>query len=233
MERQDAITALLFTTADAERIVGVPRATARRWLEGYSYPYRGETRRTEARLGPHAKRIDRTLHMSFLDLVEVRMARRLRRQGVSWRRVDEAKALFRKEWASDHPFALRRLRTDGREVFAEIGQRLNDSRLIQIGNDQSVFDAIVEPSLFDVLDFRDDGLPFRLWPVGKDGQVVVDPSRAFGQPLLDRWGVPITILAAAYAANDNSAARVAAAFELPVEAVEAALRFAAEARLAA
>lgn len=230
---EDAVTAPLFTPADAEGIVGVPRATARRWLEGYSYEYKGQTRRKNARLGPHAKRIDGTLLMSFLDLVEVKLARRLRKQGVSWARVNEAAALFRTEWGSEHPFALRRLRSDGRKVFAEIGQQLKDPHLLQIGTDQFVFDAIVDPSLFDVLDFREDGVPFRLWPLGRDGQVVVDPSRAFGQPVLDRWGVPTSVLAAAYAANDNSASKVAAAFELPVEAVEAALRFAAEARLAA
>jgi uncharacterized protein (DUF433 family) len=118
-------------------------------------------------------------------------------------------------------------------VVAEIGRNLGDKALMRIGTDQYVFDAIVEPSLFDVLDFRPDGLPERLWPAGRDAKVVVDPARAFGEPILDTSGIPVRVLARAYAANDNDAARVASAFEIPVEAVEAALRFDAGLRAAA
>jgi uncharacterized protein (DUF433 family) len=229
----DALTVPLFTAADASRLVGVPAQTGRRWLEGYSYLYRGERRTTAPRLGPHAKRIEGVLLMSFLDLLEVRLARRLRQRGVPWQNVDRAAVWFREAWQTEHPFALRRLRSDGRDVFAEIGRRLGDKALIRIGTDQYVFDAIVEPSLFDVLDFRPDGLPERLWPAGRDAKVVVDPARAFGAPILDAFGIPVRVLARAYAANDNDAARVASAFEIPVEAVEAALRFDARSRVAA
>jgi uncharacterized protein (DUF433 family) len=173
------------------------------------------------------------LLMSFLDLLEVRLARRLRQRGVPWRNVDRTAVWFRDAWKAEHPFVLRRLRSDGRDVFAEIGRNLGDKALMRIGTDQYVFDAIVEPSLFDVLDFRPDGLPERLWPAGRDAKVVVDPARAFGEPILDAFGIPVRVLARAYVANDNDAARVASAFEIPVEAVEAALRFDAGLRVAA
>ncbi|WP_333672880.1 hypothetical protein [Elioraea tepidiphila] len=231
--RDDALTVPLFTAADASRLVGVPAPTARRWLEGYSYQYRGERRTTAPRLGPHAKHVEGVLLMSFLDLLEVRLARRLRQRGVPWRNVDRTAVWFRDAWKAEHPFVLRRLRSDGRDVFAEIGRNLGDKALMRIGTDQYVFDAIVEPSLFDVLDFRPDGLPERLWPAGRDAKVVVDPARAFGEPILDAFGIPVRVLARAYVANDNDAARVASAFEIPVEAVEAALRFDAGLRVAA
>jgi hypothetical protein len=178
----DALTVPLFTAADASRLVGVPAQMARRWLEGYSDRYRGERRTTAPRLGPHAKRVEGVLLMSFLDLLEVRLARRLRRRGVPWRNVDRTAAWFRDAWKAEHPFVLRRLRSDGRDVFAEIGRNLGDKALMRIGTDQYVFDAIVEPSLFDVLDFRPDGLPERLWPAGRDAKVVVVPARAFQTP---------------------------------------------------
>jgi uncharacterized protein (DUF433 family) len=223
----------LFTPADAERLVGVPRATTKRWLEGYAYEYKGQIRRSGPRLGPHSARIDDVLLMSFLDLIEVRMARQLRALGLPWRLLDRVAAWFRSAWNSEHPFALQRLRTDGRTAFAEIGGHLKEARLVEIGTDQYVFDEIVSASLFDVLDFRDDGVPFRFWPRGRDGLVVVDPGRAFGQPVLDTSGVPVSVIAAAYAANDNDAERVAADFEVPLPEVEAALRFVAGSRLAA
>jgi uncharacterized protein (DUF433 family) len=171
--------------------------------------------------------------MSFLDLIEVRMALTLRGRRVPWRLVDETAAFFRSQWTSEHPFALQRFRSDGRSVFAELGAQTGERQLLQIGSNQFVFDALVKASLFDVLDFREDGVPWRLWPSGRDGLVVVDPGRSFGQPVLDDYGVPVRIIAAAFVANDNDIGKVARWFDLPAAAVEAAVRYAAASRLAA
>jgi uncharacterized protein (DUF433 family) len=229
----DATATPLFTPADAERIVGAPVSTTRRWLEGYAFEHKSERRTKGPRLGPGATRIDGVLLMSFLDLVEVQMARIMRRQGVSWPNIDRAAAFFREAWHNPHPFALQRFRSDSRLVFVELGGGIGDSSLLQLGTNQFVFDALIEQSLFDVLDFRADGVPWRLWPRGRDAQVVVDPARSFGQPILDAHGIPVRMIAAAYAANDNRIDRVARWFELPVEAVEAAMRYEVGARLAA
>ncbi len=229
----DATATPLFTPADAERIVGAPASTTRRWLEGYAFEHKGERRTKGPRLGPSATRIDGVLLMSFLDLVEVHMARIMRRQGVSWPNIDRAAAFFRDAWHNPHPFALQRFRSDSRSVFVELGRGIGDNSLLQLGANQFVFDALIVQSLFDVLDFRKDGVPWRLWPRGQDAQVVVDPARSFGQPILDAQGIPVRLIAAAYAANDNRIDRVARWFELPVEAVEAAMRYEVGARLAA
>ena len=229
----DATATPLFTPADAERIVGAPASTTRRWLEGYTFARKGERRTKGPRLGPSAIRIDGVLLMSFLDLVEVHLARIMRRQGVSWSNIDRAAAFFREFWHNPHPFALQRFRSDSRSVFVELGRGIGDNSLLQLGANQFVFDALIEQSLFDVLDFREDGVPWRLWPHGRDAQVVVDPARSFGQPILDAQGVPVRIITAAYAANDNSVDHVARWFDLPVQAVEAAIRYEVAARLAA
>jgi len=117
-------------------------------------------------------------------------------------------------------------------VFADIGQKLRDPRVLQLGQDQYVFDAVVSPSLFEVVDFE-NGVPVRLWPAGREVMIVVDPARSFGQPVVDAAGVPVATLVSAYAANDNNVERVARWFDVPVEAVEAALRFNAGSKLAA
>ncbi len=229
----DATIIPLFTLADAERIVGAPAATTRRWLEGYAFSHKGERRTKGPRLGPSAKRVEGVLLMSFLDLVEVRMARIMRRQGVSWPHIDRAAAFFREAWHNPHPFALQRFRSDSRLVFVELGRGIGDNSLLQLGTDQFVFDALIEQSLFDILDFREDGVPWRLWPHGRDAGVVVDPARSFGRPILDAQGVSVRMIAAAYAANDNQIERVARWFGISVEAVEAAIRYEVGAPLAA
>lgn len=177
--------------------------------------------------------MDGVLLMSFLDLVEVQMAVNLRKRHIAWSKIDQAAAFFRQSWSSENPFALQRFRTDGRGVMAELGAAIGDRYVIDVGNNQYVFDALIEQSLFDVLDFREDGLPWRLWVHGRDLGVVVDPARAFGRPIIELVGVPVSTLVLAYAANDNNVERVARWFDVPSEAVEAALRYDALTRIAA
>jgi uncharacterized protein (DUF433 family) len=229
----DATSTPLFTTPDAERLIGAPAASARRWLAGHEFSHEGQIRSRPPRLGPSATFVDGVLLMSFLDLVEVQLARTLRTRGVGWPKVIDTARFLREQWHAQHPFALSRLKTDGREIFAEYGRISGDSRLLQLGKNQFAFEEIMRDSLFDVLDFREDGIPWRLWPRGRDAQIVVDPARAFGRPILDTYGVPVSSLAAAYAANDNDISRVAKWFDIPVSAVEAAVRYDAGPRLAA
>lgn len=229
----DPTTERIFTTTDAARIVRVPVASTRRWLAGYTYAYKNEKRSSPARLGSQAGITDGVLLMSFLDLVEVQMAVNLRKNHISWGKIESAATLLRQEWGSSNPFALKRFRTDSRGVFAELGKETGDHHLLDIGTNQFVFDALIEQSLLDVLDFREDGTPWRLWLDGRDSNVIVDPARAFGRPIIDSHGVPVSTLVAAYAANDNDVGRVSRWFDLPIEMVEAALRYDATARLAA
>jgi hypothetical protein len=210
----DAISQRIFTTIEAARIVGVPAASARRWLAGYSYAYKGEKRARGPRLGPSAGEVEGVLLMSFLDLVEVQMAVNFRRRGVAWPRIEKAAELFRAEWGSSHPFALQRFRSDGRAVLAEFGKQTGDPHVIEIGTNQLVFDALIERSLFDVLDFREDGTPWRLWLGGRNSKVLVDPTRAFGRPIIDANGIPVRTLVEAYAANDNNTDRAARWFDV-------------------
>lgn len=229
----DSIDQKLFTAGDASRLVGVSAASARRWLAGYTYTYNGEQRSRGAKIGSRAGEVDGVLMMSFLDLVEVRMAMNFRKSKVSWERINRAAAFFRSSWQSEHPFALQRFRSDGKYALAEIAGQLKDRHLLDVSTNQFVFDALLSQSLFDVLDFREDGLPFRMWLQGRESGIVVDPARAFGRPIVDQAGIPVSTLVTAYAANDNDIDRVARWFEIPPATVEAAIRYEANRRLAA
>jgi len=72
-------------------------------------------------------------------------------------------------------------------------------------------------------------MPARWWPMGQETPVVIDPARAFGQPILSDAGIPTSTLADAVAA-EGSVATVARLFRVAPRSVRAALRF--EQRLA-
>jgi uncharacterized protein (DUF433 family) len=153
------------------------------------------------------------------------MAQIVRRQGISSSNVEHAAVFFCTTWQGERPFALQRFRSDRQSVFAELATEIGDNMLLQPGNYHFVFDALIEKLRFDVLNVREDGVPWRLGPRGKNGLVVVDPARWFGQPILDAAGVPVRIIVATYAANANQVDKVARWFDLHDEAVQAAIRY--------
>src|SRR3546814_455240 len=74
------------------------------------------------------------------------------------------------------------------------------------------------------IEFSPNDAPVRWWPMGKRSHIVIDPLRAFGQPITNGEGVPTTILAEAVVA-EGSVDRVARWFAVKPSAVRAAVRF--------
>ncbi len=70
----------------------------------------------------------------------------------------------------------------------------------------------------------------RWWPLGRRKQVVIDPKRSFGQPIVNEGGVPTVVLADAYRA-ERSIKRVVAWFDVGKAAVRDAVEY--ERKLAA
>ncbi|MBI4564591.1 MAG: hypothetical protein HY716_07870 [Planctomycetes bacterium] len=81
----------------------------------------------------------------------------------------------------------------------------------------------VKPFLAD-LSFDDDLVAVAWWPLGKNREVVLDPSRSFGKPIVDSAAVPTAVLTHAVRA-EGSLERVADWYEAPLEAVKGAVEF--------
>ena len=97
-----------------------------------------------------------------------------------------------------------------------------EPKLLDLKKKQYVFKQVVEQSFKD-LDLDGDTVtrwrPYR----GKDS-IVVDPSRAFGQPVAFATGVPTVVLAEAVKA-EGSISRVAAIYEVEKSVVKDAVKF--------
>src|SRR5260370_22070880 len=67
----------------------------------------------------------------------------------------------------------------------------------------TLFRSILKDYLVTGLDFKDQ-LAVRWWPLGRHRPVVIDASRSFGQPIVNREGVPTAVLHRAYIAESGS-----------------------------
>lgn len=219
----------IYSVAEASKLTDVSPGRIRRWLRGYRFRVRDSVRESPRVFEGQLPEIDGELALSFLDLQEIRIVDAFLSAGVTWKSIRKASSNAAKQFATSHPFCLKRFQTDGRGVFAELGGEKGAERaLIDLTENQFAFKRIVTPYLRDV-EYAESEI-VRWWPLGVRRDVVVDPTRSFGQPIISEAGVPTAILALTMK-REGSVARVAKWFDVSPRAVKSAIEF--EERIAA
>lgn len=219
-----------YSVADAARLLKMPAVNIRRWLAGYTYMRKGELFEVPPLWIPDLPKIDDTIELSFRDLIELRFVNDFTRAGVGLKTIRNCLDYARRVIDSDRPFLTSKFRTDGRTIFLESAAKSedDDSVLLDLRRRQYAFKRMIEQSFQD-LDIEADEVarwrPYR----GKD-TIIVDPERSFGKPIANAYGVPTAALADAVEA-EGSPERVAALYEVSVEAVRDAVKFESELRL--
>lgn len=198
----------------AARIVRVSPSTLRLWAVGD-----GEHRALfdVARTAPPT--------LSFANLTEAFVLASMRRvHNLSMQHVRKALAFVGKRLGYARPLLHAKFRTDGVSLFADhAGTLLNVTR-----NGQAALAAVLEKSLSRI-DWENDFV-VRLYPwvrADLEGEqpksIVVDPRRAFGQPVIADTGIEARIVAQRYRAGE-SVADLAKDYRVTTGAVEDAIR---------
>lgn len=215
----------VYSLAEAERLVKIPRQRISRWTRGYTYRYKGEAHRTPPLIACDVEpAAEKGPILSFLDLLEVRFLDAFLMHGVSRKAVRIAALNARELLGRHHPFSTRMFKTDGRSIFAEIAKGTDDKHLLDVVKNQFVFVQVISPSLYAGIEFGESNDPQRWWPLGKKRSVVIDPERGFGAPIVARSGVPTRILATAFK-TEGSAEFVAKWCEVSEREVRDAVKF--------
>ena len=213
----------IYSLAEAERLSGVPRRRIRRWMYGYAYTYKGQRRRSAPPVASDLEQPEGTKLVGFADVIEVRFLNAFREYGVSWKYIRIAAERAKELLGRHHPFSSRIFKTDGRTILAELAKSTGDKFLLDLVHDQWEFERIISPYLYAGIDYNQLHEPERWWPLGTDRQVVIDPHRSFGAPVVTE-GVPTRILASAFDAEE-SLEFVAKLYEVSVQAVRDAVEF--------
>jgi len=212
----------VYTPVEAGRLLHVGPAKIVRWLRGHHI---GE-REYKPLWAPQIDLGDGRVYLGFRDLMEVRIAAKFIECGVSPQRVRAAIDLARELIGEDRPLSTDRFRTDGRNILLQVVDTddvgREQIRLLDLFRRQYEFRQIIEP-LLKTVDLNERGAPIQWWPLGRRGNIVVDPARAFGQPIDALTSVPTAILAAAgRQIGEDQAAR---AYDVPIISVRRALEF--------
>ena len=122
MKRDLSLVGLgLYSPPEAAALTHVPAKRIRRWLTGHRIGDKDYPALWHSQLEKFA--IDDQLYLSFLDLVQLRVAEAFINQGLSPQKVRRAIEAGSRIVASDYPFANARFRTDGKTMVLHAGGR--------------------------------------------------------------------------------------------------------------
>ncbi len=228
----------IYSRPEAARLLGLTPSRLRRWVSGYTYwlNYDQSDSRQRRRQPPvistDIPAIDSFIALSFLELMELRVVKALIDKGVSLQHIRAAARLASERFSTEHPFASRRVFTDGRAIFSAISDEEAVPNVVKWHKaeiDQVVAGGIFEAFLREIEFDPGTALAYRWWPLGRGEPVILDPKISFGAPVVE--GTAVRTGTVARMAAHLSVGEAAVAYELELRQAEAAVEF--EARLAA
>ncbi|MBX9719156.1 MAG: DUF433 domain-containing protein [Microbacteriaceae bacterium] len=178
----------LYTQGEAASLLATPQSTFNRWVHGYISGVGNWQQPFVTTSGP-----GRGVTVPFVGVAEAWVVRAFRTAGVSLPRIRAAVETLREGIGVDHALASERLKTDGADILWDLQTSDNelDNRLVVVRNGNAVFGEVVREHLTRVI-YR-DGFAGSLTLKRADGiDVLVDPSVAYGQPVLDPYGVKVS-----------------------------------------
>ncbi|MCY4068686.1 MAG: hypothetical protein OXE79_06250 [Acidimicrobiaceae bacterium] len=190
----------LYTVAEAARILDVPSSTLSTWGRGY---VRRFADRPAVSAGPVITWLDpasdRAPCIPFVGLAEALVVAAVRRSGVPMQRIRPAIDELKRQIGIDHALASKRVYTDGAELLFDYATRSADAdtaplvlELVVVRHGQRVFAEALEQYLVNI-DYGPDQYASRIrLPSYTQAEVLADPLRSFGRPILARGGARVS-----------------------------------------
>jgi len=214
-----------YSLQEASRYTQVPVDTLRSWVRGRSYPTEQDLKFSEPIIKlPNVANAS----LSFTNLIETHVLSAIRRKHhLAMATVRNALDYLENEFKSEHPLADHDFETDGLDLFVEkYGKLINVSKSGQM----AMKDIL---SLYLKRIERDEnGIARQLFPFTRssidahDGEpkiVSIDPTVAFGKPVISGTGIPTAIVAERYKTGE-SIAEIAADYQREIDEIEEAIR---------
>jgi uncharacterized protein (DUF433 family) len=216
----------LYTVGEAAAYLRVPRTTFETWAHGYTRKRQG---RGPTKAGPIITSFPagrRVPEVPFIGLAEGMVLAAFRSSGVPMQRIRPAIEVLQRELDLDHALGSKRLYTDGAEILFDYANKEDEEQLrglTVVRTRQRVFAPVIQEYLRRIT-YAPDGWARRLkLPISKN--VIVDPDRAFGQPIFEKGAVRVEDVLDRFEAGD-SLGDVAYDFDVPVEDIEEVVRVA-------
>lgn len=209
----------VYGMAQVDRLLALSPGTGRRWIDGYTRG--GKTYPPVVRVEPTGEEV-----VTWGEFVETRLLAEYRDAGVPLVRMRPAIDRLRETFHPLYPLAHARPFVAARELVLEVQQEVRLAKRLQlvvIRNDQIVLSDAAD-RFFKAVQFGpgENGVVERLQPAADIPEVLIDPLRGFGEPVVR--SVPTEIIAEQVRTGE-SIEGISELYELPRASVEAAVRY--------
>jgi uncharacterized protein (DUF433 family) len=213
----------LFTLRETAGYLGLPNSTLHTWARP----------RADAPLVTCFPPAGRNATVPFVGFAEAYVLNALRRAGVPMQRIRPAVDILSHEIGLAHALVSKKLYTDGAEVIFDYAKQSDDEAMLAVvRTGQRQFESVIRDYLKRVT-YGSDGWATRLrLPAYATAEVVVDPRRAFGLPIVVHGGARVEDLVDRFQAGD-SVTEIAEDFAVPSAEVEDVIRVAVKLAAAA
>jgi uncharacterized protein (DUF433 family) len=212
----------LFTLRESAHYLGLPYSTLHTWAR----PANGQEPLVTS-FAPHR----REARVPFIGFAEAYVLSAFRKAHVPMQRIRPAVEALAAEIGIEHALASERLYTDGAEVLYDFAANRDDEDLLEltvVRTGQTQFSELVKDYLKRIT-YGNDGWASQLrLPTYQRAEVVVNPRRGFGLPLVVHGGARVEDLVDRFVAGD-SLSDIADDFGVPEPEVEDVIRVAASA----
>jgi hypothetical protein len=223
----------IYSLPEASRLIGVSSRKIRRWLYGYSFPKRLGHPEERSFSGPLwqpqlSKEEFEAEVIGFNDLLEVRFVAAFVAHGVPLIVVRRCLDNARETLGVDYPMTSGSFKTDGKTIFADaVAETVLEGALLDLKSLQYAFKEVIRPSLYAGIEYEGQRAT-RWYPQEGRRHIVLDPSRDFGSPIVEKTGTPTSALYASFLAegeNRGAIVQTARIYQAPPRLVEAAVGF--------
>ncbi len=208
----------IYTMSDIAHLLGFPRARVSRYLKNYwdessssqlfedSYTWKS---------GSHPKE----KAVNFYVLMELYTLFQLQIMGVSARRVVESRTHICEETGWQYPFATSSVLSDGKNIWYQFQDAIVNAN----GSRQTTFISMMQ-DFSQKIDFDEQFVAARFYPMGRDKNIVIDPNRQFGKPVVKGANVATEIIFALFESGESENA-IATHYEISIQSVQDAILF--------
>jgi len=212
----DLLDRPVYGMGQVDYLLGLTPGTARRWIDGYTRANKSYA--PLVRVEPTGEEI-----VTWGEFVETRLLSEYRDAGALTKRMRPAIEKLREVFDTRYPLAHARPFVAGRELVLQMQESVgldHDLQLVVIRNDQIVLTEAAG-NFYAAAEYDEDVVR-RLRPVTTIPDVVIDPLRQFGEPVVR--SVRTEIIAEQVRAGESMDA-IATIYELDRKLVEAAVRY--------
>jgi len=207
----------IYTISELSKILRLPYPKLNRWVNKY---WDGELGKDFDK--NYSWKTGNSKAVGFHTLIEFYVFATLSEAGVKTRAVLNAHKELSKLYATPFPFAHKfvaeGIRTDGKKIYLKAKDRI----ITLDGTKQLNLDFL--ELFFKNLEFNLENLASKFWPLGKERNVVIDPTRKFGHPIINNRNIYPETIYNLYTANEPKE-YIAFLYELEMEQVDDAIEY--------